>query len=128
VAGRIIRTGFLPPDETSAALLSCHVMVMPYLDGVSLRRGTLMACLNHGRPTITTHPATPLTQLQHGQNIYLVPPDSPQALATAVKCLRKDPYQRKMIGDGAKAVSDIFTWDKIAVQTLEFFQRVIVNR
>ena len=128
VSGRIVRTGFLPPAETSEALLSCHVMVLPYRDGASLRRGSFMACLNHGLPTITTQPITPWTQLQHGKNTYLVPTDSPQAIAAAVRELREDPDQRTMIGNGAKELSENFTWHKIAASTLEFFQEIAARR
>lgn len=128
VSGSIIRTGFLPPTEISTALLSCHVMVMPYRDGASLRRGTLMACLNHGCPTITTQPNTTLPDLQHGKNIYLVSPNSPQAIMAAVSELRDDPHLRARIGRAAQVLSDIFTWDKIAVRTLEFFEGVVASR
>lgn len=123
----IIRTGFVPPAEISAALLSCQVMVMPYRDGASLRRGTLMACMNHGRPTITTAPSTPSSYLKHGANSYFVPTDSPAKLAEAVKVLRNDVNQRVAIGKGARTLSDMFTWDKIASQTLEFFEQAIAT-
>ena len=128
VSGHIVRTGFLPPAETSLALLSCHVMVLPYRDGASVRRGSLMACLNHGLPTITTHPTSPWTQLEHGVNTYLVSTDSPHAIAAAIKELREDPDQRTMIGNGAKDLSENFTWHKIAASTLEFFQEVAIRR
>lgn len=128
ISGRIIRTGFLSPTDVSAALLSCHAMVMPYRDGASLRRGTLMACLNHGCPTITTEPTTSIPQLQHGENIYLVPVDSPQALVAAVNLLRNDFDRRIMLGNGAKVLSKMFTWDKIALQTIDYFERVVQTR
>ncbi|MFQ5410529.1 MAG: glycosyltransferase, partial [Anaerolineales bacterium] len=88
---RILHTGFLPADKTSAALLSCDLMVMPYRDGASLRRGTFMACLNHGRPTVTTWPTVPIPELVHGENIYLVPADSAPDIVRAVERLRDDP-------------------------------------
>ncbi|MCA9970558.1 MAG: glycosyltransferase family 4 protein, partial [Anaerolineales bacterium] len=57
VSGRVHWTVFLADQGVSTFLHAADVMVMPYRDGVSLRRGTLMAALAHGRPLITTQPA-----------------------------------------------------------------------
>jgi glycosyltransferase involved in cell wall biosynthesis len=66
---RVLWSGFLPEREVSAYLHAADLMVMPYKDGVSLRRGTLMAALAHGRPIITTEPAVSIPELCHGENI-----------------------------------------------------------
>jgi GT2 family glycosyltransferase/glycosyltransferase involved in cell wall biosynthesis len=50
----ILWTGFLTPGEVSAALLSADMAVLPYADGASFRRGSLMAVLEHALPVITT--------------------------------------------------------------------------
>ncbi|MBM4422795.1 MAG: glycosyltransferase family 4 protein [Chloroflexi bacterium] len=126
VADRITRTGFLPPRETTEAFWSCDVMAMPYVDGVSFRRGTFMACLAHGMPTITTRPATPLPELRDGENIRLVPPEDPAALAAAIRELTADPALRARLSAGALALADNFTWDKIAARTVDFLSMVIL--
>jgi glycosyltransferase involved in cell wall biosynthesis len=124
IANRIIRTGYLPPDETTQAFLACDLMAMPYVDGASFRRGTFMACLAHGLPTITTRPAVPLPQLRDGDNIRLVPPEDPAALAAAIRELAADPALRARLSAGALELAEQFTWDKIAKRTAEFFERV----
>src|SRR5690606_22549500 len=48
------RTGWLPPEAVSAHLQACDVVVLPYRDGASLRRGSLLAALVHGLPIVTT--------------------------------------------------------------------------
>lgn len=121
ISQRLIRTGYLPPAETTAALLACDVMAMPYADGASFRRGTFMAALAHGRPTVTTRPAVELPQLRDRENILLVPPRHPDALADAIRALWADAPLRARLAAGAAALADAFTWDKIAAQTAEFF-------
>lgn len=122
---RVHWTGFVDDRRVSTFLHAADMMVMPYRDGVSLRRGTLMAALAHERPLISTIPQTPMPELVHGQNCWLVPPGDAVALAQAVQTVWSDPDLRQKLGAGAAAVAALFTWDKIAAQTLEFFQELI---
>ena len=59
LAERIIWTGFVDDAQITAHFLASDVTALPYLDGVSLRRGTLMAALAHGRAIVTTEPEVP---------------------------------------------------------------------
>lgn len=127
IADRIVRTGYLPDRETSEAFLACDLMAMPYVDGASFRRGTFMACLAHGMPTISTQPTVPLSQLRDSENIRLVPREDPAALAAAISQLSADPVLRTRLSAGATKLADQFTWDKIAVQTAAFFQQVLAS-
>ncbi len=47
-------TGYLSSDKVSRWLQSIDLFVSPYDDGVSTRRGSLIAALAHGVPTVTT--------------------------------------------------------------------------
>ena len=102
---------------------------MPYRDGVSLRRGTLMAVLAHGRPLLTTAPvaAAPVPELRHGENVWLVPPDDATALAAAITVLAADPGQRAQLGRGAREVAGLFDWGRIAGLTADFYAEVIAG-
>jgi glycosyltransferase involved in cell wall biosynthesis len=124
LADRVIQTGFVGASEVSAYLLACDAMVLPYRDGASFRRGTLMAALSHGCPIITTHPAMPLPELQDGKNIRLVPPDSASAIVLAVTELLDAPDLRARLGQGARDLAKQFEWGAIAAKTLKFFQSV----
>ena len=117
---RVHWTGFQPDQRVSTFLHAADLMVMPYRDGVSLRRGTLMAVLAHGRPLLTTAPATPTPELVHGENVWLVAPDDAAGLATAVQTLIASPDLRAKLGLHAAQVADLFTWDKIAQETAVF--------
>jgi glycosyltransferase involved in cell wall biosynthesis len=121
---RVHWTGFVPDERVSALLHAANVMVMPYRDGVSLRRGTLMAALAHGRALITTAPAVPTPELIHGENVWLVPPGEPTTLAAAVRTVLADESLQCSLGEGAAQVANLFTWEKIAAETAVFFQSV----
>ena len=122
LADRILATGYAEAAEVSAWLMACDALVLPYRDGVSFRRGSLMAALVHGCPIVSTEPAAPLPSLRPGENIVLVPPDAPDALVQAVLELRASPELRARLGAGAAALSAQFAWDKISAQTLEFWR------
>ena len=122
---RVHWTGFLADVRVSAHLHAADLLVMPYRDGVSLRRGTLMAALAHGRPLITTTPVTPTPELVHGRNLWLVPVDDAAALADAVQTLAADAEGRARLGAGAAQLAGYFSWDKIAAQTAAFFQTLL---
>lgn len=126
LAERVHWTGFLSPGRVSAHLAAADLMVMPYRDGVSLRRGTLMAALAHGRPLITTTPsaAGAAPELRHGDNVWLVPPGDAAALAAAVATLSADPAARTRLGHGAREVAGLFDWGAIAGQTADFYGRM----
>ncbi|HEX7593849.1 MAG TPA: glycosyl transferase family 1, partial [Anaerolineae bacterium] len=57
----------------------------------------------------------------------LVPPDDPHALAAAIQRAATSPEPRAKIGAGARELAQHFTWDKIARQHLELYER-IANR
>ena len=122
---RVHWTGFVEDHHVSTYLQTADLMVMPYKDGVSLRRGTLMAALAHGRPLISTMPTVPTPELSHSQNIWLVPPDDVLSLAKGIETLLADQNLQTKLGKGAKAVADLFTWDKIALQTATFFENLL---
>ena len=119
LGGRVQWTGYVSTEEVSAALLSADVVVMPYRDGVSFRRGSLHAALAHGCAIVSTEPRVPLPELVDGENIVLVPPDDPKALSRAAQRLHDDSVLRGRIGRGAGVLSRQFAWSEIAMRTVE---------
>ena len=118
---RVHWTGFLSDTRVSSFLHSADMFVMPYQDGASLRRGTLMAVLAHGRPLITTEPTEPTPELVHRENVWLVPPGDAASLADAIQILGADSDLRQRLGADAAKTAGLFTWDQIAKSTVEFF-------
>lgn len=125
LAERVHWTGFLSDARVSSHLQAADMMVMPYRDGASLRRGTLMAALAHGRPLITTQPTSPAPQLISGENCCLVTAEDCTGLVTAVQTLTNDAELCEKLGQGAAQLAEQFSWDKIAEKTAAFFQTLL---
>jgi glycosyltransferase involved in cell wall biosynthesis len=124
IAERVHWTGYSCPEDVSAGLLATDVCVLPYRDGVSFRRGTLHACLTHGRAIVTTCPTVPLPEARDGETMLLVMPQDPAELAEATMWLASDPALRRRLEAGASALAAEFAWERIARQTAALFGRL----
>ncbi len=136
---RVTITGHCPEAEVSAHLLAADLAALPFADGASFRRGSLLAVLAHGLPTITTFPTTdhrpPTTdhrrrggegerssslgmvpQLVDGDQVVLVPPNDVAALALAIERLAGDAALRGRLGASGRALAARFSWETIAEQ------------
>ena len=121
---RVHWTGYVDTEQVSACLRATDVCVLPYRDGVSFRRGSLIACLTHGRAIVTTRPALPLPDIEDGKTMLLVEPGSPPALAEAVRQLWLDSALQSRLEMGAESLATEFTWDRIARRTTALFARL----
>jgi len=121
---RVHWSGFKDDSEVSTLLHATDIMALPYRDGASFRRGTLMAVLAHGKPLITTTPKATVPELVHGQNVWLTPVDDPSGLREAIVTLSVAPELRDKLSAGAAQTSELFAWDRIAAQTAEFYQEI----
>lgn len=126
LADFVHRTGYTGLPEVSANLLAADAIVMPYRDGVSFRRTTLIAALRHGCPVISTYPADPslIPEIRPGENMLLAPPRDAAALAQTTAQLANDPVLRQKLALGSKQLGDLFDWDKIARGTAELYRRL----
>ncbi len=122
---RVIWTGYTPQPEVSANLLASDICVLPYRDGASFRRGSFMAALAHGLPIVSTRPRVDVPELRHGENILLVPPDAPAALAEAIARLTRDAWLRHRLGEGAARLAQDFTWGNIAEKTESLYEEIL---
>lgn len=121
LVARVQWTGHLSDAEVSHALHLMDVLLMPYVDGASLRRGTLMAGLTHGCAIVTTTPQSPLPELVDGRDLLYIPPEEPHLAANAIRRLVNDPTLRQTLQAGARHQSQRFTWSTIAAQHLEAY-------
>lgn len=121
----IIFTGYLTQDDVSAALAACDVVALPYVDGASYRRGSLMAALALGCAVVTTTPSDDADAFVDQQNLLAVPPEDPESLCRALMHLYEQPALRATLGKAALETSRRFSWNSIAHHYLNFFQQVI---
>ena len=121
----VTRTGYLPQDEVATRFGAVDLMVLPFADGASFRRSSLIAAIHCGCAILTTEPVTPIDCFAHGKNLWLVPPRSASALEKAILALMRDRAKLDQLRKGAAALSARFDWDEIARETVAFFLAVV---
>jgi hypothetical protein len=102
LAERIRATGALDAEDVSLAISSCDVMMQPYPDGVSSRRTSVMAALEHARAIVTT--AGPFTEplWQQSDAVSMVRTEDANAFASAVVALIENVNLRERYANTAK--------------------------
>jgi glycosyltransferase involved in cell wall biosynthesis len=104
LANRVVATRALPAAELSVVISSCDLMVQPYPDGVTSRRTTMMAALDHARAIVTTQASFTEPLWQQSGAVVLVPAGDVDGFASAVSELIVDAGQRYQYGIAAKAL------------------------
>ncbi|HMO60095.1 MAG TPA: glycosyltransferase [Roseiflexaceae bacterium] len=126
---RVIITGHLPAADVSAHLLAADIVALPYTDGASFRRGSLLAALTHGIPIVTTgerYVAAPDgAELCDGVHALLVPPGDAAALALAISRLRGDRAAAVALGAAGQQFAARFGWNDIAERHRHIYQRML---
>ncbi len=132
LAERVHWTGSLPEGEAAAALRACDLVVLPFRDGASFRRSSLVAALALGCPVLTTGPSSPAEvslgagrpTLVDGESAALVPAGDVPALAEAISALLGDAGRRATLGEGAARLGQAFRWEEVAQKTRELYGSV----
>lgn len=117
----LLSTGYLEAADASRALATCDALALPFTDGASLRRTSLLTALAHGLPVVTTHPKRPTPAIQESDALLLVPPDDPPALSDALQRLYADRALAETLGTAARQFSRHFSWPRIAEHTLAVY-------
>jgi glycosyltransferase involved in cell wall biosynthesis len=144
LADRVTLTGHCPADQVSAHLLAADIAALPFSDGASFRRGSLLAALAHGLPIVTTEPQEPRTEsrepiahssalgsrllvprLADGENVLLIAPGDAGALAQALARLAGDHELRARLGHGGAKLARQFAWPAIAAQHEALYAKLL---
>lgn len=79
-----------------------------------------------GLPVVSTQVGAIPEVVKDGETGILVPPENPEALATAVnKLLNNHQLMQEMGTKGRERVANHFTWDKVAERVLEIYQQML---
>jgi glycosyltransferase involved in cell wall biosynthesis len=118
-------TGFLDEETVGKFLAASDMVALPFRDGASYRRGSLMAAIRYGCPIVTTQPTVNIPTFVNGENMLLVPPGDTQGLVEAIHLLHQSPELRKRLKQGASRLASNFDWSQLGQDTVAFFERVI---
>lgn len=127
LGGRVVATGYLEPDAVSAHLLACDVVALPYEDGASFRRGSLLAAFEHGRPVVTTPPGPAARGegarvLEPGRQFLAVPPGDPAALTEAIERVASDAALAERLGREGHVLAERCSWQAIAAEVAAAYE------
>ncbi|MCK6577114.1 MAG: glycosyltransferase family 4 protein [Anaerolineae bacterium] len=120
----VFRTGYLPEQDVAGFLAAADVVALPFADGASYRRGSLMAAVRLGCAIVTTQPRVAVPSFQDGITMRLVPPGDPGALTDALFTLIKDTPLQQRLRAGSARLAQSFDWAQIAQDTAAFFDTV----
>jgi glycosyltransferase involved in cell wall biosynthesis len=118
---RVDTPGSLPADELSRCLRASDVLLLSFSDGVSTRRGTLMAGLEHGLPVVSlSGVSTDDVLLKHPEALVLTPVGDHHAFSAAVLDITSDPLRLESTGRAARTLyASEFDWPVIAERLME---------
>jgi glycosyltransferase involved in cell wall biosynthesis len=113
---RVFEPGWLEASAVARHLAAADLFVAPFVDGVSTRRTTLMAALQHGLPVVGTdgHLTDGILRRSR-QALTLVSVDDRERLEGAVRLLATDADERRARGAAARELYErSFDWPVIA--------------
>ncbi len=113
----IVESGLQSGLGVSRWLTACDVIVLPFLDGLSARRGSFMNAVAHGIPVVTTLPKVADSVNVHEDEVVFVPANDVGALVRALVEIRDNRARRVQLVEGSRAVAARHTWTEIASQT-----------
>jgi len=99
---RVLALGYVAAPQVSLWLQVAKLVLAPLFEGVSARKGTVMAALQHGQTVVTTRGMQTLEDIAWDEICVLAPFDREAFAAAAVQTFR-DPERRSAKGRAARA-------------------------
>ena len=106
----VVDLSHLPEELVSRNLQAIDIYFSPFFDGVSTRRGSFFAGLQHGLPTVTTRGYNSDSDLlEHADQAFIATGSgSEKDFVNAVVRLANEPSHRKQMGERAKICFDSY--------------------
>lgn len=112
---RIVRPGAQPAAELARLLAGADLFLAPYADGVTTRRTTLMAALQHGLCVVSTEAEESRHRSLLEPALGLVPVDDETGFAVLCRALADDAAARLRCGVAARQLYEQhYSWEAIA--------------
>lgn len=125
IQDRVKWAGYQPPELVSLLFSACKAAVLPFEDGATERRGSLLAAIAHQVPVVTTRgPFTP-EMFRDGINMSIAESLKAEELAENMQMILDDPGYADNLRQGAKALAAEFDWNNIAAANLEVYRETL---
>lgn len=126
LADRVAWTGYVSASEVAGWLQVADLVALPFTDGASLRRTSLIAALRRGRPVVTTTPSVESPSLDAASDAAaFVPGRDPDALARVIDALVRDPAQCARLGAAGARFAERFSWPSVVQRTLDVYDAAL---
>jgi glycosyltransferase involved in cell wall biosynthesis len=132
LADAVLWTDFVDDTDVAAYMTAVDVMALPFLDGASYRRGSLMAAIYQGCAIITTAPFVDIPLFEDRRNMLLAQPRviheaAPPFIHITPELLLvyRHPELHQRLRDGARALAQYFDWDQIADDYVDFINEAL---
>ena len=113
--------GVLSPEEVSWHFAAMDIYLAPFTDGVSTRRGSFIAGLQHGIPTVGTagHLTDQALLVEQDRAFFLAPVAAANEFNAKVIRLVQDLDERSKVGaEGRRLYERMFAWEVIVDRLL----------
>ncbi|MEW6724070.1 MAG: glycosyltransferase family 4 protein [Bacillota bacterium] len=124
----VLFLGERPKDEIAALLRAAEIFVLASVELPGQREGlptALLEAMAAGRPCVITSKVAASELVVHGENAWIVPAGSPEALAEALLYLLESSERRVALGAKAKASVDRYDWDTVAEEIMRIYQGLV---
>jgi glycosyltransferase involved in cell wall biosynthesis len=115
--------GLLSGAELSAAYASADVFAFP--SSTETFGNSLLDAMGSGLPSLVAAAGGVLEFVEHGENAWLVEPNSASAIAEGLRRLLFDPALRQRLSAGALRTACARDWDSVYDQLLEDYRLAI---
>ncbi|HRK29740.1 MAG TPA: glycosyltransferase family 4 protein [Tepidisphaeraceae bacterium] len=111
-------------ERVSECLHAADMAALPFYSGAGFNRSSLLSCLQHGLPTVTTDgPNTP-ANLKDVFELLLVPPQNSPAVTEALRKLATDASLRSRLRESAIAATANLSWPAVSRRHMEYFSQL----
>jgi glycosyltransferase involved in cell wall biosynthesis len=118
--------GLMHDRELSEAYASADIFVFP--SATETFGNSLLEAMGSGLPCLAASAGGVLEFAKHGENAWLVAPNSAAALVEGLDGLMKDPALRRRLSDGALQTARQRGWDGVYDRLLEDYREAIESR
>lgn len=120
LSGRFRALGYLPEEAASHALSAVDVLALPFIDGISERRGSVMAGLGHGVAVASTLGHNTGADLAKADWVALSRVDDRNGFVSSVVQLLSDPVRRQRLGAAGRShYQRYFDWPVVIDRILQ---------
>lgn len=116
---------FFSEVEVSQYLQASDIGVLPFSEGASERRSSLLALLEHGLPVVSTLGPNNPPEFEDRKNMLLVPQGSAESLASAISELIENDSLVARLEAGAERLASRYSWDEIAARHDELYENLL---